>query len=510
MEATTLPQLLSTLPVTVTHFTLLSQSPYDALPQEQVLIDAFRSPTFLPNLTALHSWHHSYSQSWATRALPAIAACLINETGARRPIQFLEMNIGPDMFSSLAELRQVTTLEMRHLWLDVDWVTSAAAFPSFLPHLQTLRLQCPANFPAPKPLQSLLQFLSTRPVRELIISCSTCGGKCQPLSKAAWNALTAMRLMHTLTIACNAGSTSSEGLTTSAARLRLLLAGAWPALRSLNLTAFALTSAELTAVVNAAPNLHSIKLYVAPDCSSVCIPIIGQHCAELRELQLLIDSDNRRVRRKQLLRALDARRPSSVSLLPCLERLRVCMLDDAAVYLLLHRLQASPLQWVDVIHSVNSTSSWTNALLVAVLCQCPRLRTICVSGQRCRSSLEDFLTQRDDASPTGFRFLQRLQCPSDGQYVGEEEAVLREDRDSRAVLFTAMQERLSVEERHMLERWDRQADRTQAKHKEGEGDAEVMSVAQPPEEMMNTVAGVSAVDRVSGVSKRRSKRRRGV
>ena len=129
------------------------------------------------------------------------------------------------------------------------------------------------------------------------------------------------------------------------------------------------------------------------ECGEACIPIIGQHCAELRELQLPTDGDNTQVRRKQLLRALDARRPSSVSLLPCLERLRVCMLDDAAVYLLLHRLQVSPLQLFDVEQAFTILSP----SLLGLFCQCLSVRAIRFSPLRYSSPVIDVLTQRDYA-----------------------------------------------------------------------------------------------------------------
>ena len=161
-------QLLPTLPVSLKQLQFRPIPEYD-LPHEQLLIDAFHSPSFLPNLTSLQSWHAKWDQGWAIRALPVIAACPINDVGNRRPIQHLQMDISADMFPSLAQLTQIAYLDMRQLSDGVDWVALAAAFPSFLPRLQTVLLQPPA-FPSSKALESLLQFLSPRPVRDVIVA----------------------------------------------------------------------------------------------------------------------------------------------------------------------------------------------------------------------------------------------------------------------------------------------------------------------------------------------------
>ena len=148
--------------------------------------------------------------------------------------------------------------------------------------------------------------------------------------------------MQTLTIHHPTSRVRSRALVTRPAYLRLLSAGGWPALLHLDLTAFTLSLAELKAVIRAAPRLSSIKLKVQPACAAVCIPIIGQHCRELQGLEVGNVHSERRVTVDQLLRALNSHSPSATPLLPRLERLRVFVLDDAAVHLLLHRLRASP------------------------------------------------------------------------------------------------------------------------------------------------------------------------
>ena len=118
--------------------------------------------------------------------------------------------------------------------------------------------------------------------------------------------------------------------------------GDWPALLDLDLTAFALSLAELTTVVSAAPNVTCLKLCPAPACSAVGIPIISSDsiawscaswgwCAETERERGMWTS----------CWALNAHPPSSASLLPRLERFRMVLLDDAAVHLMLHRLRTS-------------------------------------------------------------------------------------------------------------------------------------------------------------------------
>ena len=434
-------QLVTTFPISLTHFYLIS-STY-VYPHEQVLIDAFRCPTFLPNLTALLGRHESTYQSWTTRALPVIAECAINDAGERRPIQHLLMDhLAPDMFPSIAELTQVTKWELPELRNDVDWAASTAAFPSILPHLRTVLLH-PSHFPAPRALQWLLQLLSTRPVRELSIRCTSTA---KPLTQPAWAALAAMQSMQSLTIAgSDASDTCSKGLTTNAADLRLLPLSGWPVLFRLDLTAFALSAAELATVVSASPLLSCFKLCVAFACASECIPLIGQHCVELRELELMSRYSKTRVSRVQLLRALTDHSQPSSSLLPHLERLRVHVLDDAAVHLLLHRLRASPLRWIDV--SPLHTSLWRSPTLVAVLCRCSSLRVIHFSGRRWSGGVLDVLTQRDGTSTTELRFLQRS-LPAAGVYPTKAvDAALREDSGSRAELCSAVRALLKAEDR---------------------------------------------------------------
>ena len=507
---TELKQLLAILPVSLTHFTLsLYPTNWDvALAHQKLLIDAFRSPSFLPRLTSLHSWHRDHSEFCVRGMLEAIATCPINDAGQRRPIQHLRIDtIQPDVFPFLAELTQVTKLEMQDLARDVDWVASTAALPSFLPLLHTVWLHPSHGFPAPRTLQSLLQCISTRPVRELSIRCMNPNTNCPSLTQQSCTALAAMRSLQTLTIA--AVHSGTNRLTTHAGHVRLLAAtGGWPALRHLDITGIALNPVELTAVVSAAPSLDSLKLCTLYGCSAVCIPIIGQHCAQLRELQLMSQYDRKRMGVEQLLPALAAYPPRSASLLPCLERLRVFLLDDAAVHLLLHRLRASPLTWIDVTPLYNSNNAlWTNAFLVAVLCRCPSLRSLYWPDHRWRGPVLDVLTQRDVTSPTGLRFLQRPLPTLSVESAKAVEAVFRDDNDSRVALCAALRELLTAEAREMLQRWNRQEDVTE-EHKAVEDTGNEVSAASLPGEVKEAVTDECVAGEVSG-GLRRSKRRRG-
>ena len=488
--------LLLSLPSSLTHFHI--HNPQGKFRHEQLLVDAFRSPAFLPSLAAVQSWQGRNFYLWDPKALAVIAGCPINEAGDRRPIQHARLCVSPDMLPSLAELRQVTTLEMGLLRDDVDWMASAAAFPSFLPHLHTVRLESPTTVRMtqanPNVLQSLLHFLSTRPMREFMLDCSASNARRRPFTPPEWAAFAAMRsILHLALVGSNPHSASSKGLTTSAADLSLLPAGAWPALLRLDLTKIALTSAELTALVSAAPNLQSFKLSVVPACSAVCLPIIEQHCAELRELQLACGYWRKRVGMDELSGVLDAHPPSSAALLPRLQQLSLFLSDDSAVPLLLHRLLASPLQWIDVTTPGHHKTLWANPFLIPVLSRCPHLPAITFSGPRCSGPLFDVLTQRDDTTPTGFRFLQRLQPLFNKQSrVERVEAVFCDNYD-RAALITALQECLRVEEREVLERWSRQEVAQGEARKEMRSSRDEVSAAQLPEEILDGWDGTAGL-----------------